>query len=518
MNELYNVDIQLISCKQQIYIKRGPHIDYNQLFVDTILLHRQQLLQTLLAAFHDSNANMAKFKTTFNGDCNDTIRFVFAIQGYEEITNFQDPNSLFINIYNSLPHHIQVEFGADKNNTITRQQNALDNNSTDQDIKNAAIYSSESMQEFFVRNYRPTIQRSTIFRHLHSIYMRRNENPRAVIDRMVAAIQYAKATIDLLNRTNPNQNDDMAAITDGDVTELLSRLFCSNNSNPGQINILVQKKFRSEKPRYDENNGGFTPFLTIANNVVADLGTVYYAKDSNYKIQHYEPLPLPLWETPRNKPKTKITKPMQTSPQHQSRKRNRFTPSHNFQSQPPNKRRRYDSQQQYAQKSQYHSKQRYTPKHRNNPQRSHQFRSHKTQCYRCGKLYHKTTDCRSHHDIDSNPLQPQDRRHPSQWPYKPQQQPNTHYSTKNHHYTNKHKQQSWRQYQSPSAKSFNQSSKSNNGQNESQTNPNTSQLLSLVTDLHDKASEDSHINPEILIAIDEIRNSITKPDPPQPRQ
>ena len=291
-----------------------------------------QLLQSLLATMHDSNANQAKFKSKFTGDCNETIRFVFSIQQYNDVTNFQHSDSLFINIYNSLPHHIQVEFSADKTNVIAAQENALDENSNDDEIAQAAIYSSDSMQQFFVRNYRPTIQRGKIFRQLHSIYMRYNESPRAVIDRMVAAIEYAKATIDLLNRTNPDQNDQIANITDADITELMGRAFCSsNNTNnqtgAGQINLLMQKKFRTDKPRYDHATTGFTPFYTIANAIVADLGTMWYARDPKCKIQHYEPLPLPLWETPRTKPKAKSVKSVtaQTSPQHQSRKRKRFT-------------------------------------------------------------------------------------------------------------------------------------------------------------------------------------------------
>ena len=478
-------------------------------------LHRMQLLQSLLATMHDSNANIVKFKSTFNGDCNDTIRFVFAIQGYDEITNFQDPNSLFLNIYNVLPHHIQVEFGADKSRVLDAQQNALNNNSTEDEIAEAAIYSIDSMQEFFVRSYRPTIQRSQIFRHLHSLYMRRNENPRAVIDRMIAAIQYAKTTIDLLNRTNTDHNNDMATITDGDVTELMSRLFCSthsNTTNPGQINILVQKKFRADKPRYDHANGAFTPFYTIADNVVVDLGTMWYAKDHNYKIQHYDPLPLPLWETPRPKSKITTTKPVASKAptSFPSRKRQRFNPSRYSSSQPPHKRQRYN-QQQYNPRNRSH--QRHAPK----PQYP---RSNPIICYRCGKANHSSKQCHSRHEINSDPLQPNDRRIPTQWPFRSQSRIQSH--TRSHQFTTKHRQpqQSWRQYQSKSVGPQHQQPKS---QNQRQTQPqnansNSTQLLSMITNLRDKASEDTHIDPQILVAIDELRDTITSPNDPQPRQ
>ena len=483
-----------------------------------------QLLQQLLATMHDSNANQAKFKSKFTGDCSETIRFVFAIQEYEDVTNFQHPDSLFISIYNALPHHIQVEFSADKTNVIQAQQAALDNNSTADEIATAAIYSSESMQEFFVRNYRPTVQRGKIFRQLHSIYMRQNESPRSVIDRMVAAIQYAKSTIELLNQTNPDNNDQMANITDADITELMSRAFCSNNNNNttniGKINILMQKKFRTDKPRYDHATTGFTPFYTIANAIVSDLGTMWYARDPQYKIQHYEPLPLPLWETPRPKQNASSKAQFPNRP----RKRTRFN-SRNRSHQPPYKRQRYNAPQQINPQPSNPSRhnipqksfntRRFTLQQRHNPQQYHQrhFASksrnnfNSIKCYRCGKRQHTAKECASRHDANRVPLHPNDRRNPSQWPFRPQLQPRAN--------TNPHPQRTptrtWKQYSSGTDPS------SNTHNSQSTSTSNSSKLLSMIADLRDTACEDTHIDPSILLAIDEIRNKIKPPNDSQPR-
>ena len=378
------------------------------------------------------------------------------------------------------------------------------------------------MQEFFVRNYRPTIQRGKIFRQLHSIYMRRNENPRAVVDRMVAAIQYAKTTIELLNRTNTDQNDQMTNITDSDVTELMSRAFCSNNTtNTGHINILMQKKFRSDKPRYDHAANGFTPFYTIANSIVSDLGTMYYARDPLYKIHHYEPLPLPLWEIPHPKQNS----PSKTQLPHLPRKRHRFN-SRNPSFQPPYKRQRYNKPpQQNAQQHapynrrtfqprrniprfntrQYNPQQntsrRFTPNSRNIHRNAYKFK-----CYRCGRDYHLAKQCRAFSDTNGTPLHPNDRRIPASWPFKPH--------AKTNQYTQSNRSQSWKQY-NPSSNPSNIPQKSNTPQSDSTST--SAKLSSMIADLRHTACEDTHIDPSILLAIDEVRNKIKPPNDSQAR-
>ena len=104
-------------------------------------------------------------------------------------------------MYTTLPTHIQTRFAADKVAVLTRQAAEIDEDSSPEDIAKAAIYSTDSMQQFFIRNFRPNIQRQQMFRQLHAIRMRYNENPHEVLDRVVAAINYTKRTIELLNAT-----------------------------------------------------------------------------------------------------------------------------------------------------------------------------------------------------------------------------------------------------------------------------------------------------------------------------
>ena len=78
-------------------------------------------MQSLLAAMHDQNKHITKFKAHFNGDSTKTIRFIFDINRYSEITHFKDPHSIFIHIYNALDEHIQSRIAIDKQNVIAKQ-------------------------------------------------------------------------------------------------------------------------------------------------------------------------------------------------------------------------------------------------------------------------------------------------------------------------------------------------------------------------------------------------------------
>ena len=107
----------------------------------------------LLRHMADTNANIAEFKSKFNGENRDVIRFVFDIQRYEAITDFQSPNALFNNIYNVLPPWIQQKFVEDKTNTVIQQQQALPaQDATAEQIDAASRYTMDSMQQFFIKN------------------------------------------------------------------------------------------------------------------------------------------------------------------------------------------------------------------------------------------------------------------------------------------------------------------------------------------------------------------------------
>ena len=170
------------------------------------------------------------------------------------IANFQSPQSLFINIYNVLPAHIQPRFAADKAAVISKQQSTLTDESTASEIAKAEIYTTDDMQKFFMKHFRPTITRGNIFRHLLSIRMRYNENPREVLDRVVAAVGYAKKTVELLNETAGGV--PVQKILKADITHILTHIFCTMNNNvrennQGGINKLVQKVIRTKELQYN---------------------------------------------------------------------------------------------------------------------------------------------------------------------------------------------------------------------------------------------------------------------------
>ena len=203
---------------------------------------------------HDTNSHRAAFRSIFNGDNRSTIRFIFEIERYAAIADFQDAQSLFISIYNALPEYIQTRFGKDKTEVIRTQRAALTDESTAEEKTQADIYSTDKMQEFFITNFRPTVSRGNLFRHLKSIRMRYNENPRMVVARVDTAIKYAKRTIALLNKDA--QSTNIQEIHDADVAEVLRFVFCvrnnrSDESNNGGINKLMQQSVRRKKLGHD---------------------------------------------------------------------------------------------------------------------------------------------------------------------------------------------------------------------------------------------------------------------------
>ena len=257
---------------------------------------------------NDTNANIADFKSKFNGENKDVIRFVFDIQRYESITNFQDPNTLFSNVYNALPPWIQQKFAQDKQTTIQTQRDALSDPPTAEQAAAAEKYTVDSMQQFFIRNWHPTVKRGNIFRILYTIRMRWNENPRTVVDRVSTAVQYAAKTIELINGVG---GEEMQAIGDDDITTLLANVFCvtnntAHNNNQGGLNYLMQKLVRDKKPQYASGASPaatkFQPYYDIAEKIVADISGRWYAGDKKYEIKYYDPQPLPLWETVIKKP------------------------------------------------------------------------------------------------------------------------------------------------------------------------------------------------------------------------
>ena len=63
---------------------------------------------------HDTTALKVKFNSYFDGNTKNTIKFIFAIQRYQDVSRFVNPNSLFTAVYNNVAdklkqdsHHIK---------------------------------------------------------------------------------------------------------------------------------------------------------------------------------------------------------------------------------------------------------------------------------------------------------------------------------------------------------------------------------------------------------------------------
>ena len=457
---------------------------------------------------HDTNANQAKFTSKFNGNIKYTIRFIFDIQRYEQITNFQSPDSLFVNVYNSLPPFIQNKLAADKVNVIETQKRALPDDPSPEDIDKAAIYTTLSMQKFFMRHFRPKVTRGNIFRQLLAIRMRYNESPRQTLDRAVTAIKYARKTITLLNAAGTGKA--MAGILRADITDILTTIFCTKNNNPtennqGGINKMVQKQFRQQELSY-EHVAKFTPYYTLIDSIVTKVSGAYYAGDEQYHFHHYDPIPLPMWETP-------VTKTIPTTPSHSvtpkrltsTRKRKRGQGQQHSHI-PPYKRQRPNT-------NPNPSINKTNPKSR--PLSNH---NKDTICFRCGKRGHLAMECHSKMDINNNRLHQNDRRKLSQMPYRgdykpPKRSYNPQSSHPNSHQmhtpTNPNKQ--WNKYPT---QSNNKHIQPHNTSNPSSTNSITPQLNTLIANLHEQASANTHIDPQILQSIQTIHSMVNPNNPP----
>ena len=467
-------------------------------------------MSKLLSHMADSNANIAEFKSKFNGENKDVIRFIFDIKRYDQITDFQNPNTLFSNIYNTLPPWIQQKFAQDKQSILYAQAHALPQDADAQQQLDATVYSVESMQKFFIRNWRPTCKRSNIFRILYSIRMRRNENPRAVVDRISTAVGYATDTIRLINETGGEQ---MQEISDDDITTLLAHVFCNTNNSPtynnqGGINELMQKLVRSKKPLYASVAvppaviaTAFTPYYTIAETIVADISGRWYAKDKKYEIQYYDPQALPLWETvikktphpkphPRPHPKPKRGPQYPQSPN--DRKRQPSTPQSPYQ--PPTKRPRY-------------------PRPNRGPSNP-RFRN--VQCWRCGFPGHPSDDCKSLRDINGQTFRYSDRRALKDMPFRssnrpPRNPPHSRYPRsppKPSPVPSNPKPNPYKQYSSPHSPSH---------QLPHPSHPQKPQLHTLVAQLGEIAANDLHINADVLQHIQSLQSHLAANTDTAPR-
>ena len=474
------------------------------------------MLTKVLAQIHDTKTGAAKFTSHFNGNTKDTIRFIMAIHRFDLVSKFLDPDSLFIAVYNNVSDIIKSRFSADKVQVITRQQAALNDDSTDIDRDNAAIYSVTSMQKFFMKHFRPSITRGNIFRQLLDIRMRYNENPREVLDRTVTAISLAKQTITLYNSAGIGIALDKIRATD--INHILITIFCTKNNsteekNDGGINALVQKQIRNQELQYLVATK-YNPWYTAIDAICAKVGGPLYAGDNRFKMVYHEPQILELWETPnRSKPKPKPKRhipPKRKYPfsPHPSRPK----PKHQRPNNPP------------------HHRPPSRIRHPNHPKPNKSIPT----CFRCGKYGHLAIDCRSRADINGQTLRGYDRRQLNQMPFRgdynapkspPVRQPNApqprppyrppprnpnNFHTKNRrgNPTPQRQRNQWSKYPSNPTPHSNP-----NNATPQRPNPNQPQIHALLAQIESAASQDSHINQDLLTNIQSLASMINPDNP-----
>ena len=452
----------------------------------------------------DNNKNQVQFKSKFDGNVKDTIRFIFDIGRYETIANFQSPESLFINIYNTLPSFIQNKLSADKISVISTQQSELDDNASAEDKAQAAIYSTASMQKFFIKHFRPRVTRGAIFRQLLSIRMRYNENPRQTMDRVATAVNYAYSTIKLLN--DDDSGVPLSPLQSTDITELLNTIFCIKNysdaeNNRGGINKLVRDAWREQQGKLAFTGiTKFKPYYDIIDKIVSKCTGALYAGDKDFILQHYNPISLPMWETPAVKSTPTPVRPTKpdtpkTTPNTRKRKRKRDdTPRSPYS--PSTKRRKY------------------TPTDTTDSNPNATSKSYEdTTCFRCGKLGHHAKTCYSKRDINNTFLKKTDRRKLSQMPYRgdyktPKQPINPQPTTPtNPHSFRTRSHQKWGRY--PNNNNPTQSQQQPNSSHVQPTsNPSNPQLTTLISQVQQIATADTHIDPQILQSIQSLHSLI----------
>ena len=471
------------------------------------LYRTNELLTKVLAQIHDTKAGSAQFTSYFNGNAKNTIRFIFAIERFEIVSRFLDPDSLFIAIYNNVSDTIKPRFAQDKVTTITRQRAALADNASITQKEKAAMYSVESMQQFFMKHFRPSITRGNIFRHLLSIRMRYNENPREVLDRVVMAISNAKKTIKLYNSAGIGIALDK--IRPADINHILTTVFCTKNNsthekNNGGINALVQQTIRKQQLVYI-NTTKYTNWYTQIDAICAKVSGAHYAGDELFKVEYHPPQILELWETPKYKPKPKPTKPKGRG----GIKRKQPYPQSPYN---PKTKYRRNSDNPYRQR----------PPKPNQPNPNTDKRS--KPCFRCGRPGHRASDCYSRSDINGQTLQKHERRllkempfrgdhkvpksPPIKQPHQPYKPPITpiRYPTRNpHQFQNRSQRQNPNQQQDKWSKYPSQPTRPypNPNPNTSSTN-NQPQIHTLLAQIKTNAEQDSHINPSLLQQIQSL--------------
>ena len=301
--------------------------------------------------------------------------------------------------------------------------------------------------------------------------MRYNENPVDVIQRVDMAFKYAADTIKLLNSAPDAVK--LAEISDETKKELLVYIFCEKNNdekegNNGGINKKMQELVRKKKLSQQVKDQ-----RDAASELCQQIGSIYYTTDSTLQYVWYEPILLPLWETPIQTTSRKSARPS-------SFNKPRFSKKKQF-----NSRKRPHFQPQQTNKSQ-----------NNNPYKRQKVNPPKhiqKRCWRCGKNNHHFNECHARWDYDGNYIG-NTRRDIVDMPYRAGYKPQKAHKNKNKKTSQSNQLQSWEKYPSK-----NPNTKPNTKSNESTNNTSENEsMYTLFQELHDRAAAILNQDPQLL--------------------
>ena len=470
-----------------VYTIGGPHNKNN---AQNMHLNRKVLsaISNVLAAIYDSTAIQAKFRSTFDGNCDDTIRFIFDMKRHKEISNFQQPHTLFTQIYNALSTTVQARLSTYRESVIKQQVRDAEEDAedaedgakpTEEQYAVARTFRYESIEEFFISQYLPQITKGKIIGQIKRIKMRYNENPMIVLEQVKSAIAYAKKTVDLI--------ETVGALSDDDIKHVLLHIFVYTNNiegdNDGGVNRLMQKTV--QRQQWDHN---MVDWIKGTSDLVRQIQSEYYAKNEKFRIKFYPPIQLPLWEGTSSSTTPARRTPPNTAPRRQRKRKYQFQDDHDHNNPTPYNPKSYRTRNK--------KRQRISNESRGNGQK-------RIQCWRCGKPDHHAMECRSKWGMNGEPLGPKDKRKPNEMDYKVANRWNQ--GRNNRGNDSSQKRRPWKQFPSQ------QPNNHNNPQPSTNNNP---EITALVAEMYSKASQDVHFDPDMLKSLQSIKDKLGN----QPRQ
>ena len=228
----------------------------------------------MLAIMHDNSVSHTAFPYTFDGNPANTLKFIMSMRIFKRTNIFMHATSAYNRIVTTLPQEVQmgiaelrsealVKYIGEKVDPADHDVN-LDDDEHDEEKFEAYTEAMEKatakfnkawgigkIEDYLMRNYRPSLSRDDIKNALNAIHMRRNENPSLVVERLLYGVKMARESIALMNKTGAADNE-MMEYRNPDVQDLFIRVFvtmnCLENDNDGQINKKMQTEVAKQQP------------------------------------------------------------------------------------------------------------------------------------------------------------------------------------------------------------------------------------------------------------------------------